>query len=96
MFSEIDKLFDENNHDPIILYNQKGEQISFEQIAIIPIKECVYAILKPIIPFEGTDPDEGFVFEIKEIDNEEVIVLVTDEKIIDDVFDVYFKLVEEE
>ena len=33
----IDALFDEENNDAIILFNEKGEEIAFEQIALIPL-----------------------------------------------------------
>ncbi len=93
----IDALFDETNNDPIILFSEKGEEIAFEQIAIIPIKSKTYAILKPIKPIEGVGENEGLVFSIEE--NEEgleYLMLVTDEQVIDDVFNVYDQLVEEE
>jgi hypothetical protein len=93
--SEIDKLFDEENNDLIYLFNEKGEEIAFEQIALIPIKAYIYAILKPVVPIEGLGEDEGLVFEIKTNENQEYLALVVDEKIIDDVFDVYFRLLEE-
>lgn len=93
----IDALFDEENCDPIILFNEKGEEIAFEQIALIPLKEKTYAILKPIKPIEGLGENEGLVFSIEEIEEigQEALMLVTDEKIIDDVFEVYDKLIEE-
>ena len=94
--TEIDKLYDEENCENIFLYNQNGDQIEFEQVALVPIKNKVYCILKPVIPFEGMGPDEGLVFEITVVDDEEMIILVHDEKIIDDVFDVYFQLIESE
>lgn len=94
--TEIDKLYDEENCENIFLYNQNGDQIEFEQVALVPIKNKVYCILKPVIPFEGMSPDEGLVFEITVVDDEEMIILVHDEKIIDDVFDVYFQLIESE
>lgn len=96
MQSEIDKIYDEDNCENIILFNQKGEEIAFEQIAVVPIKNNTYVILKPVIPFEGLDPDEGLVFEIKEINDEEMLVLIDDMDIIDQVFDIYFSLVEED
>ena len=34
----IDCLFDENNTDAIVLFNEKGEEIAFDQIALIPKK----------------------------------------------------------
>ena len=96
MENVIDKLFDENNNDLIVLFNEKGEEISFEQIAIIPIKKDVYFILKPVIPLEGMSPDEGLVFELKNDGTNEYIMLVVDENIIDEVFNVYDSLIEEE
>ena len=93
----IDALYDENNNDAIILFNEKGEEIAFEQIAIIPIAEKVYAILKPIIPMEGVGEDEGLVFSIEQNDaGEEYLALTVDEEIIDAVFTVYEALVAEE
>ena len=94
--TEIDKLYDEENNDLIYLFNEKGEEIAFEQIALIPIIETTYVILKPVRPLEGLQEDEGLVFEIKTNNEEEYLSLVVDEGIIDDVFDIYFKLVENE
>ena len=90
----IDALFDEENNDAIILFNEKGEEIAFEQIALIPL-EKTYAILKPIQPMEGLGENEGLVFsiEVNEETNEEYLALVVDEAIIDKVFDVYDELV---
>lgn len=90
----IDALYDEDNNDAIILFNEKGEEIAFEQIALIPQADKVYAILKPIQPLEGVGEDEGLVFFIN--DDEGILELITDEKIIDDVFAVYDELVEGE
>ena len=92
----IDQLYDEENTDPITLYNEKGEPVDFEQVAIIPLNEKVFAILKPITPVPGLGEDEALVFVVEEIDDEEMLVLVTDDKIIDDVFDIYESLVDDE
>ena len=97
--SPIDKLFDENNSDPIVLFNEKGEEVSFEQIAIIPYDERVFAILKPMEKTEGVGEDEALVFEIVEGDteeDEEYLNLVSDMEVIDNVFKVYDKLIDEE
>ena len=92
----IDALFDENNTDNIVLYNEKEEPVEFEQIAIIPIEENVYAILKPVAEIEGVKEDEAFAFEIVTVDDEESLRLVEDEKVIDKVFAEYDKLVDEQ
>ena len=97
VINPIDALYDENNNDKIILFNENGDEIAFEQIAIIPIAEKVYAILKPIIPMEGVGEDEGLVFSIEQNDaGEEYLALTVDEEIIDAVFTVYEALVAEE
>jgi len=96
--TEIDKLYDENNNEDICLYNEKGEVIAFEQIALIPIAEATYCILKPRIPMEGLGEDEGLVFEIctDELTQTEMLKLVVDEAVIDDVFAIYDSLMEED
>ena len=35
--SPIDMLFDEKNTDNIVLYDEKGAEVEFEQIALIPL-----------------------------------------------------------
>ncbi len=91
----IDALYDEDNYDDIILLNERGEEIVFEQIALIPKKEATYVILKPRNPIEGVGEDEGLVFSVEENSDtgDEYLKLVTDEKIIDEVFEVYDELV---
>lgn len=95
----IDSLFDEDDTSPIELFNEKGEKVEFEQIALIPIEETIYAILKPIEALEGIADDEALVFEIVETEDEEeedYLNLVADIEIIDKVFEVYNKLMDEE
>ncbi len=95
----IDKLFDENNTDPIVLYSEKGEKLSFEQIALIPVEERIFAILKPIEKTDGVKDDEALVFEVVQPENddeEEYLNLVADIDMIDKVFKVYNKLIDEE
>ena len=96
MTSPIDALFDPENDELIILFNEKGEEIPFEQIALIPLENQVYAILKPARAISGVGEDEGLVFTIEKNERgEEYLSLVTEEKTIDEVFDVYDGLVAE-
>lgn len=92
-----EKLFDENDDSNIILYDEEEKAVEFEQIAIIPVKEDVYAILKPVKPMEGMDEDTGLVFLLEESeDGEEFLNVVEDEDIIDVVFAEYEKLLNED
>ena len=94
--SAIDKLLDEENDDPITLYNENGDEVQFDQVAVIPMDDVVYVILCPITPMEGVGEDEGVVFAIEEKDDEECLTLITEDEIIDKVFAEYEALVAEE
>lgn len=92
----IDKLLSEDNDENIILYNEQNEETEFEQCAIIPMNEKIYAILKPVTPMEGVDDDTALVFVIEEIDDEEMLVIVNDDSIVEAVFEIYYDLLREE
>ena len=93
----IEKLFDEENTDNITLLGDDGKEVEFEQVAIISLEDKDYAILALVNPPEGVDGDEGIVFAIEEDENGNVqLATVTDDKIIDSVFDVYDQLWEAE
>lgn len=100
--SPIDSLFDEKDTSPISLFNEKGEEVKFEQIALIPLDEKIYAILKPIIKMEFIGDDEALVFEIVQNENDEdgseqeYLNLVSDIDTIDKAFEEYNRLVDEE
>lgn len=92
----IEKLLDENNTDNIILYNEDGEPVEFQQVALIPIEGQIFVILKPVTPLDGMGEDEVLVFELAEnADGEEYLDLCLEDDIIDQVFDVYNSLLEE-
>ena len=94
--SPIDMLLDENNTDNIKLYNEDNQEVEFEQIALVPIEEKTYAILKPVANMEGIAEDEALVFVIDEIDEEDCLVIVEDDSIVDKVFEEYYKMLKEE
>lgn len=93
--SPIDALLDEENTDVILLYNECGEQVAFEQIAVMPYNGKVCAILKPVQPMDGVGEDEAFVLTVEVDENgEEYLSLATDDETIDAVFAVYNTLIE--
>lgn len=91
----IEQILDENNRDNIILYNERGEPIEFMQIAVIPLDQVLYLILKPL---DGNfvEEDEALVFFIDEHEGEECISIVLDDEIIDRVFEEYYALLRKE
>ena len=94
--SPIDMLLDENNTENIKLYNEENQEVEFEQIALVPIENKTYAILKPVASMEGIAEDEALVFVIDEIDDEDCLVIVEDDSIVDQVFEEYYKMLKEE
>lgn len=91
--SVIDRIFDENDNDPVVLYSN-DMAIEFDQVAIISLDGEIYVMLAPITKIEGINNDEAFVFSIEENDEEERLLLITDSEILDKVFDEYYKLLE--
>ena len=92
----LDVLLDEDNDDPITVYDENDKPVRFDQIAIIPFKEKLYAILKPIDEMEGVEDDEVIVFLIEETeDGDAELVIETDEPTAMKVYDEYLKLLDE-
>ena len=92
--SMLEKLLSEDNSDNIIMYDEEDREIEFEQVALIPLENALFAILKPITPMEGVGEDEAIVFAINEED--ETLDVVTDEALATAVFTVYDSLFEDE
>jgi len=93
----LDVLLDEDNEDPVTLYDENNKGYKFDQVAIIPLEERLFAILKPIDELEGVADDEAIVFAINErSDGETSLIVETDEALAMRVFDEYYKLLDEQ
>lgn len=93
----MDVLLDENNTAPIFMFNDRGEQIEFDQIAVIPYgDDDLYCILKPITKVPGIKDDEAVVFKVEQDEKGEGYLKVEErEEIAIAIFDQYYNLVEE-
>lgn len=95
----IDILLDEENKDPIVLKDEKGWKLAFEQIAVIPYDQKLYCVLKPIDHIDGVADDEALVFYVDEGENNDdtsVLRIENDELKAIDVFMEYYNLLEAE
>ena len=93
----LDLLLDEENSEPISLFDENDKEVKFEQVAIIPEGEKIYAILKPIDEMEGVADDEAIVFVVDyDNDGHSFLVVETNEEIAIKVFDKYYQLLDEE
>ena len=84
--SLLQRLLDEKNDENIILFDEDGNEIELEQIAVVTYEKVLYAILRPVTAAE----DEAVVFKI-DADDEESITIVDDEELADKVLDIYHK-----
>ena len=96
----VDVLLDQDNKDPIVLMDEKGKQLTFEQVAVIPYEvkkeKRLYCVLKPLDKIEGIADDEAIVFLVDQDDQGNSIVRVEeDEEVAIAVFDKYYDLLEE-
>lgn len=70
----LEKLFDEDNDDNIVLFDDDGNEIELEQMAAVNYDGKVYAVLHVV----GDPEDEVVVFSINPED-EDSVVMVDDE-----------------
>ena len=96
----LDVLLDQDNKDPIVLMDESGKQLTFEQVAVIPYEvrkeKRLYCVLKPLDKIEGIKEDEAIVFLVDTDENGNSVVRIEeDEEIAIAVFDKYYDLLEE-
>lgn len=93
----VDILLDEDNEEPITLYDENDKAVKFDQVAVIPLDDKLYAILKPIDEMEGVADDEAIVFAVKQDKNgESILEIETDEPTAIKVFDEYYNLLDKQ
>ncbi len=94
--SIIDMLLDEDNDEPITLFDETGEPFSFEQVAVIPKDDNLYAILKPLQHVDGLSDEDVIIFKIFETeDGDADMEMVTDDAEGEEVFEALRLLMEE-
>ena len=90
----IDSILDENCLDPIFLEDENGKKYEYEQEALIPYDDKLYAILVDVEMIKQEKFEEaGEVFLINE--KKGTLELVDDVNVISEVFEVYDKLMED-
>lgn len=96
MENVLDILLDENNTDHIILMDDDGRKLTFEQIAVIPYKEKIYCILYPVGKIPGVAADRAVVFYIDEDDGAPCLTAEKDDATVCDIFEQYYDLIDKE
>lgn len=96
----LDVLLDQDNREPIVLMDENGKELTFEQVAVIPYEvkkeNRLYCVLKPMDKIEGIGEDEAIVFLVDtDAEGNSVIKVEEDEEVAIAVFDKYYDLLEE-
>jgi hypothetical protein len=86
----IDQILDENNHDYINTYDDFGNPIQFEQIAVVSIEEELFVILRE--NSEHVPYDEVLVFRIVMNETNHELLLEENEEVVEEVFNKYYQL----
>ncbi|HHW89387.1 MAG TPA: DUF1292 domain-containing protein [Clostridiales bacterium] len=91
-------LMPEDNAEIITLYDEEENEIPFYQIACVEYNNEFYAMLQPAVEVEGIEEDEVIVLKMLEAkdDEDDLFEPVTDEKLLDEIYQAYIKAVEEE
>ncbi len=92
--SILDILLDEENREPITLWDGYGREVTFEQIAVIPHDGKIYCVLKPLDHFEGVADDEALVLYVDMSGDEVTLNVELDQLKAIEVFEKYYDLLE--
>jgi len=82
--SLLKQLLDEDNNDNIFLFDEDGEHVEMEQIAVIPHGDELFALLRPL----DADEDAAAVFKI-DPEDEESLEAVEDEELAMTILNLY-------
>ena len=94
-YNPIEALLDPDNNDPIIMF-QGDKEILLDQVAVIPMDDCIYAMLYPLGEEDDFEQErEPLVFEIVDEGDKAVLNLVKDRDIIECVFIEYDRIADE-
>lgn len=92
--NQIAQILDPNNVDDIAMICADKRIVNFEQIAIIPHEEKLYAIMRPNGYIPGVDEGEAVLFEIDEFKS--TIVTVNNPVLVDTILRIYNDLINDE
>ena len=97
MADYIEQLVDMEEDSIVTLTSADGQEIDFVEIAGIALRGNFYVILQPVELLEGMGEDEALVFKVtQDRDGEDHFNIELDDEIIGEVFDEYYRLLDEQ
>ncbi|MCH5165721.1 MAG: DUF1292 domain-containing protein [Clostridiales bacterium] len=80
------------DEEVITLYDDNNNAVDFNEVAVVEYEGEFYALLQPVEPMEGLGEDEAIIFKVVQKDDEtDEFEPVTDESVLDAVFNEYLK-----
>ena len=92
----LDVLFDDNDIGSLTLQNEDGEKVEFRRMAIIPYKDIVYAILKPISGLPEEAMQQGIAMRVEMEFGEPYLSIEDDEEVLKYLMNEYNRLLKED
>ena len=94
----IDAILDPHNENNIVLTDEDGNEVEFEQVAVVPLADdSIYVILHPANdPTVKENEAVVFVIDLDEDEMEYYLDYVDDEAVLQAVFDEYNKMFKNE
>ena len=97
MADYIEEAVDLEEDSIVTLTSADGQEIDFVEIAGIALRGNFYVILQPVELLEGMGEDEALVFKVtQDRDGEEHFNIELDDDIIGEVFEEYYRLLDEQ
>ena len=97
MADYIEEAVDMEEDSIVTLTSADGQEIDFVEIAGIALRGNFYVILQPVELLEGMGEDEALVFKVtQDRDGEDHFNIELDDEIIGEVFDEYYRLLDEQ
>ena len=97
MADYIEQPVDMEEDSIVTLTSADGQEIDFVEIAGIALRGNFYVILQPVELLEGMGENEALVFKVtQDRDGEDHFNIELDDEIISEVFDEYYRLLDEQ
>ena len=97
MADYIEEAVDLEEDSIVTLTSADGQEIDFVEIAGIALRGNFYVILQPVELLEGMGEDEALVFKAYQSrDGEDHFDIELDDEIINEVFEEYYRLLDEQ
>ncbi len=97
MADYIEEAVDLEEDSIVTLTSADGQEVDFVEIAGIALRGNFYVILQPVELLEGMGEDEALVFKVtQDRDGEDHFNIELDDEIIGEVFEEYYRLLDEQ